>query len=114
VLTPRMMCWAGPHVFVMFIALAIHPTRTPKLATRNQRTDVKHAYWVPSCPRARDPALGWYSNYGKGLALIAVGDFRQALGPLQQTNFGDQPCCWQLPTSISVNWMMPEHKWQKC
>jgi TolB-like protein/class 3 adenylate cyclase/tetratricopeptide (TPR) repeat protein len=39
----------------------------------------------------RDPALGWFSNYGKGLAFLATGDFQHAVEPLQQTDFSDAP-----------------------
>jgi Flp pilus assembly protein TadD len=40
---------------------------------------------------ARDPALGWFSNYGKGLAFLTVGDFQRAVEPLQETDFLDEP-----------------------
>jgi TolB-like protein/class 3 adenylate cyclase/tetratricopeptide (TPR) repeat protein len=50
----------------------------------------KAAEWLDTVG-ARDPALGWFSNYNKGLASLALGKFEQAAEVLQQTEFADAP-----------------------
>ena len=38
---------------------------------------------------ARDPALGWCYNYGRGWAYLALGRFEEAVDALTQTQFND-------------------------
>ena len=38
---------------------------------------------------ARDPALGWFYNYGKGWAYLVLGRFEEAVDALTQTEFND-------------------------
>ena len=38
---------------------------------------------------ARDPALGWFYNYGKGWAYLLLGRFAEAVDALRQTEFND-------------------------
>ena len=38
---------------------------------------------------ARDPALGWFYNYGKGWAHLVLGRFGEAVDALTQTEFND-------------------------
>lgn len=38
---------------------------------------------------ARDPSLGWSSNYGKGWAHLLLGQFAEAIEALTQTEFND-------------------------
>ena len=40
---------------------------------------------------ARDPALGWSYNYGRGWAYLVLGRFGEAADALTQTNYGDAP-----------------------
>ena len=37
----------------------------------------------------REPALGWSYNYGKGWALLILGQFEEAVQALTQTEFND-------------------------
>src|SRR4029079_9431156 len=38
---------------------------------------------------ARDPALGWSYNYGKGWSHLVLGELTKAVDPLMQTEFND-------------------------
>jgi adenylate cyclase len=38
---------------------------------------------------ARDPALGWSYNYGRGWAHLVLGRFGEAVDALKQTEFND-------------------------
>jgi adenylate cyclase len=38
---------------------------------------------------ARDPALGWFLNYGRGFAYLVTGRFDEAVAALKQTDFND-------------------------
>jgi adenylate cyclase len=38
---------------------------------------------------ARDPALGWFYNYGRGWAHLVLGRFGEAVDALTQTEFND-------------------------
>ena len=38
---------------------------------------------------ARDPALGWAYNYGRGWAHLALGRYEEAVDALTQTQFND-------------------------
>jgi tetratricopeptide (TPR) repeat protein len=38
---------------------------------------------------ARDPALGWCYNYGRGWAYLVLGRFGEAVDALTQTEFND-------------------------
>src|SRR4029079_3670878 len=41
--------------------------------------------------KARDQALGWSYNYGRGWAYLTLGRFKEALDALTQTKFNDAP-----------------------
>ncbi|MQW41745.1 hypothetical protein CN150_31295 [Sinorhizobium meliloti] len=50
----------------------------------------KASEWLDTAV-ARDPALGWFSNLGRGLVFLALGQFERAVEPLRQTDFLDAP-----------------------
>src|SRR5262245_48017184 len=47
------------------------------------------AFQWADLPAARDPALGWVYNYGRGWAHLVLGRFGEAVDVLTQTEFND-------------------------
>lgn len=50
----------------------------------------KASEWLDTAV-VRDPELGWFSNLGRGLVFLALGQYERAVEPLRQTDFLDAP-----------------------
>ncbi len=62
----------------------------------------KASEWLDTAV-VRDPELGWFSNLGRGLVFLALGQYERAVERCGKLTFWTRPCCSQSPTSVSGN-----------